>query len=271
MENKITAFNRFSQIWLPDFFKEVLLKEKSSASTWKFWFLWSTLFTVVATIIFSLGTFSAQKEFEETFLPTLDDFEIELKNNQLSTTFSEPVLWEDDELAVILDTQKIQYDETVLQNYKEGFFITENKILIKDGNSGTYETVFFEAFETDFTLSKVGLQEWFDTYRQTIKWAAVGVFFFGIGLSLHIYCLLTAFFWGGVFWGVGKMVDIKHFSFWMSYRAVLNLYFIPLLFESLLFINGAHIPFFTPLLFCLLFGMNFWILKEPTHEHAGKK
>ena len=262
MNTQPTVFNRFLSIWKPDFFKEVLLKEKSSTPTWKFWFLWNSLLAVIATVFISLVVFSVWEKVEQEFIPSLEDFEIEMKDGQLTTTFSEPLLWEDEGFIVALDTQGIEYDESVLHEYQEGFFITGDKLVVKDGATGDYEVLPYSDFDAHFTLSKTTIVTWLNENHGFIKTVIISVVFFLLWFFLNILRLVTALWWAFLFWIVGRLAGIKKFDFRTSYFAVLNLYFIPLILEGLLLINGVFIPFGTTILFGILFGMNFWTLKQ---------
>ena len=263
MNTQPTVFNRFLAIWKPDFFKNVLQKEeKSSAPTWKFWFLWNTFLSVFLAAFIAFGTFSILEEVEQEFLPSIEDFEIKMKEGQLTTTFAEPLLWEDEGFVVALDTQGAEYDESILHNYQEGFFITGDKLIVKDGETGDYEVLPYSDFDAHFTLSKTTIVTWLNENRGLIKTVIISVVFFLAWFFLNIIRLATALWWAFLFWIVGLISGIKKFDFGTSYLAVLNLYFIPLLLEGLLLMNGVIIPFTTTILFGILFGMNFWTLKQ---------
>lgn len=263
MKEQSNIFTRFISIWRPDFFKDILLEEKSSGPTWKFWFFGNSILTVIITAFTSFSFFVLLEEVEKEILPNIENFEIEVKNGKLTTTFPDPFLWSNDDIGVvILDTKKAQYDETTLHNYSGGFFVSTEKFIWKDAGSGKTETRYFSEINENFSLSKVTVEKWLLDKKGLIKSIIIGFLFFGIWIFLNIIRLVTAVIWAFIFWIVSLIAEVEKFNFGTSYLAVLNLYFIHLIIEGLLIINMVIIPFSSFILFAILFGMNFWTLKQ---------
>ncbi len=266
MEKNLSVFGRFKTIWISDFLKNVLLKEKSPVPTWKFWFTWNTIFALIFSFFLSIGFNTFLAAFEQNELDKIPDFEIQLQGGKFSTTIPEPFFWSNEGFVVVLNTKEVQYDKSILDDYEDGFFITKEKIIPK--NEDDSSELIFSEIEKEFFLSKGNILNWFNKYRTVIKIAITLLIFFGFCFFLNIFRLITAIWWAFIFWVVGIIAGIKNFSFSTAYLAVLNLYLIPLLIEILLLTNGITIPFSTTILFLILFGMNFWNLKQEQQDSS---
>ena len=83
-----------------------------------------------------------------------------------------------------------------------------------------------------------------------------------IYIWLVLFRLVSALFWALIFWVVGSVLNIKRWDYGTSYLAVMNFYAIVLIIESFLFYVWQIPPFSTFIIFAILFGLNFWHLKN---------
>jgi hypothetical protein len=257
----LNVFSRFGSIWTPKFFS-TLMAEKRSGPTWGFWFLWNTIFAVIITVALSFFLSKELNEFEKEAWAEIPDFEIQLENGKLSIDkLEQPFFWEDENAVFVVDIEKKSFDESVLDKYQQGFYLTADKFVGKKNQFETQEFAFSE-IEENFSFSRTDAQNWLDENRGTIKTIISIATFIGLWFVFAIWRLLTALWWALMFWVVGLIAGIKGWNFGSAYLAVLNLYFIPLAVEWTLLLGGISIPFSTLLLFGIMFGMNFWSMKE---------
>ena len=120
----------------------------------------------------------------------------------------------------------------------------------------------FSEFEEDLIINQTSIENWHDEIRSKIFGLAFGFIFFVLGIFLSIWRLITAIWWAFLFWVVGLIAGIKNFNFGTSYLAVLNLYIIPLIIETVLLLSSITISFSTTIILGILFGINFWYTKE---------
>ncbi len=259
MKNISNVFVRTIAVWTPSFITN-LIAEKRSGPTWLFWFFWNILISAALAGLLIWGVNSFSDIFFNKAWPTfnekIDDFELEIKDGELITSFKEPITLIDGDIAFVLDTQQKEYTPAVLDDFKQGVFITKNKIIHKE-NFRTQEVSFseFEGFKLTKHDLEIFAKESYPDVKNIVLTSLVIILF----LFLCIFRLLTALIWALIFWVVGIMWGVKKWNFGTAYLAVLNLYFVALILSVPMMFLGIP-PFLasTFIIFMIFFNINFY-------------
>ena len=262
-------FTRFFYAWgNPHFLEKTVMKEKTSGRTWGFWFFWNTILTLTITVGLWTLSLSPIAELEKEAQASLPEFTAEMKDGTLSTDLPEPyVLHEQKEgetTLFVIDTKTQTYNQESLANYEVGLIIKSDRVIIKE-QAAEYKTIAFNEFgeeNIDFTLTKATMFDAWEEYKTAIIATLFTIFGVFLWIFLALIRLITALFWALIFWAAGSLAKIKGWSFGKSYLSVLNLYFIPLILETILLILGVKFMFSTLIFFSLVFGLNFWKMKK---------
>ncbi len=86
MKTELNVFTRFPSVWKQNFFQDVLMKEKSTAPTWKFWFFWNFIFTLIASLILAIMANPALDTIKGEIYEKYPDAEIRIIGGELSTS-----------------------------------------------------------------------------------------------------------------------------------------------------------------------------------------
>ncbi len=257
-------FSRFIEIWKPGFLKK-FAKEDKVGKTFAFWFFWTAVFSVIITVF----TMSSLKSFGDDIIDDLPDGEFIVEDGILSTEgIDEPVFESDSDSVFVMDTKGTTYDETVLDDYESGVFISDTAVYNKDGSN--VEKTEFKEFRTDFTLSKEDVEEWVDRFSGVMYAVMGGVVFFAIWFFWSVFKLLSAFVWALIFWILALILKAEPYSknYLKVYLAVLNLYFIPIVLEVIIVehILGLGTPMVRTILLAVFFVMGYMKLKGSSAE-----
>jgi len=265
----LNIFSRFGAIFCPNFL-QILISEKKSGPTWRFWFFWTFIFSIIATIFLVIfinpflneGISVVKIKIEEL---NIGNFEIEIKDGELKTkNLEEPIFFEFEESGedsvIVIDTLGQKYTEDILQNYSRGFFINSQKFV---GKKNQFETRNFDFSKIqNFTITRDEIFDFFEELLPKIKIFLYLFLFVILWIFISLIHLLFAIFWAFIFWIAGLIFNIKNFSYGTSYLAVLNFYFIIFIIKIILSFLPFNFPFLSFILFSIVFGINFYHLKK---------
>lgn len=252
---------RFKSIWRPNFLKNNL-ENINSNKTWHFWFLTNTIFAIIFSIVVAVAVVGTINKFADNFKAKYPDARVALQDGKLSLEgIQEPIFYKDNKTSVfVVDTKEIKYNDSILNDYQEGMFITENKIIQKKSEFEKREYDFSQ-IKQNFVLTQNNLQDFKDKFELVI----ILVMFMGLWMYFNIFRLVSGLFWALLFWILALVMSIKQITFSKTYFAVLNLYIIPLMITTVLFLLGVAMPFITFVIFLIIFILNYQTLKKSEH------
>lgn len=293
----LNFWKRFTAIWQPDFI-ERLKVEKSPGKSWGFWFLSNLFIAIIITA--GLGMIghnyitgfpeNVMEKIEGTTVMTEDgreigvaemirNFEVEIvggdlvtrnlpdpaiigfgediENPQIQTT-AEGLQWA--EFVILLDSRGKKFDEKIADTFPSGFFVFGDQIIVKDGTE--YNKLPFSDIDTHVVLNYQVIKDGAEAIKGSVAFIALIILFFGLYFTLVITRLISALWWGLVFWGVGAIAKIDNWNFEDSFFAVLHFKLITLIISGVFLITNVAFPMPVTLMLGLLFGMNFWHMKQ---------
>lgn len=268
---KVNVWNRMLHVWTnPSFIKTVLYceQEKAVSHTWVFWFVWNSLFAVAGTVaVWFLFAQPGITWLEKDWWSTVPAFEGQVIDGVFSTTLPEPyIVYQDEEFLAVIDTQQVEYTEAILANYAVGVLITADKMIVRE-DTGEYRSFNFSEAEEDFKFTKADFESGYYSAKSMLVAFGVGIAFVSIWFWLCLLRLISSAWWALIFWGVGRMLKVPHWTYGKSYLSVLNFYVVPLVFETLLLVLAIGIlPFSTLLVLALVFGLNFYSFKPQASD-----
>lgn len=253
-----TIFKRFIDIFKFDFLHNNL-DEIGSGKTWKFWFLGNSIVAIVMSIVVGFGIIKGVNEFGNYLQANYPDAKISVTEGKLSTQgFQEPVYIESKDSSVfVMDTREAKFDESVLNNFEKGLFISSDKIYNKKSKVETQQ-INISQIKSNFSVSQGDIQQ--------NKWIAdiflIPFMFIFIWIYFNVLRLVSALWWTIWFWILGIIMQVEGMSFSKTYFSVLNFYIIPLVTSLILVYLGVNIPFYTFLIFLMLFLGNYLRIKK---------
>lgn len=257
------TLKRFLEIWKPDFLKK-LTQEENQKTTWKFWFFYNSIAAIIISIAAIVGLGKFMSEGMEYLANNYSDAKIVVENGKLNTEgFNEPIFQEDEngESIFVVDTKNAKYDVSVLEKYPNGVFIGADKFYNKK-NEVEMRSYSFSKITNGFSVTQGEFQNLIKNNLEKIYSLA---FVFVFGMLLFFFAglkLIGALWWALIFWVLALILSIKEMTFQKTFYAVLNFYFIILIFQTILMFSGISFPFSTTLVFLILFGINFWKIKK---------
>lgn len=259
----LSLWQRFSAVWQAHFLSQ-LDRDPGMGKAWKFWFLHTTLFTILATLVlgtvFSIGWQGARRDLVQQ-VPS--EAAVVLSEGTLSTeNIPEPIFWEDpkQEFLLAIDTQgTLTLPENPVQ---ETVVLIGPQMAQVSENYGAKIQDFSWAEVEDFRLTGAEVKQWLADNGwkiETVVWIALFVLFW---IWLAAVRLISALFWALLAWMAGTLLGIKGWTFEKSFRAMLHYLMLTMIFWVLLETGGINFWGSTAVLLFLLFGMNFWHLKK---------
>ena len=266
------VFSRFIDIWKPSFLS-LLEKEEKNGKSWGFWFLWSTIFAVIVTGFIGHKTVQFAEENEPKLWNELPEFNFVFKDHKLiETGLEEPFRKEyhsdesdlNSNFVFIIDRSGKSYDESSLNALPSAILINEDVAYIKDESKNQIQTMPFSDIPelADASFDKPQLQEIVNEIKPTIMIVGSIILFIGLWIWIAALRLISNLWWALMCWLFFLSAGIKNLNFGKSYLFVLNISFIPFLFDLILMATGMSIPFFSLTLFGIITGMNIYDQKQ---------
>ncbi len=247
---------RAKSVWKPDFlFLFVESEKKSHQITWLFWIVTGLIVATIWTLSITYFVHSAFPDVIDGINQNIPDgAHLALVDGTLLIEgIEQPYVVEGDGNVLIIDTEGATYSPESLNAYTSAVLVTKEGIYQKEDRIRSREFSFAEA--KDLTYSKEQLMGLIERSRSMIMiGGAIGIFLVMI-LNLLVFRLLSALWWALILMLIAMFFGMKE-KFSTYYFVVLNLYFVPLILEGVLVIFGVGIPFFTTLIFMILFFMN---------------
>lgn len=255
---------RTKSVWKSDFLALFIESEnKSHKITWLFWIVTGLIAATIWTLsvtYFVNNAFPIVTEGIEQNIP--DGAQLSVMDGILSIEgIEQPYVIEGDEdgSVLIIDTEGVAYSPESLDAYTAAVLVTKEGIYQKEDLVRSREFSFAEA--KDFTYSKEQLMALVERSRSMITIGmAIGIFL-AMTLNFIVFRLLGALWWALLLMLIAMFFGMKE-KFSTYYFAVLNLYFVPLVLEGVLVVFGISIPFFTTLIFIILFLFNLLYWKK---------
>ncbi|PID51843.1 MAG: hypothetical protein CR972_05050 [Candidatus Moraniibacteriota bacterium] len=273
------VFQRFVDIWKMDFLAKFVSGEgKDTKITIYFWFV-SNFFLVIVFVcsfcFYSIGFKSAITTWISENVP--ENAKISVSKGQLSTeNIDEPFFREikaentensdyNESVAFLIDTHLQSYDIALLDEYVGAVVILHDRVYIKD-DSDIRHILFSDV--PDFSLTK---QQAFELIKKKYIWVVVFLTFFVFIVLFIVYAgfrLISALWWALMLWICSRMFDLP-LTFEISYKAILNFYFIPAIVAFVISMFGVSMSIFvTTLIFLLIFVGNFiWMKRNKIDEN----
>jgi hypothetical protein len=269
--------NRFVDIWKLDFLAKFFAKEKEDNKTtlW-FWLISNLVVALAVSVSFCWFLCTSGDDLIKIIDENVpDDASIVVTDGHLITeNIEEPFFREitasesgsnyGGNFVVIIDTHSTAYDITSLDEYDSGIIVMGDRLYVKDDSE--FNSVIFSEVP-NFSLNKNEIITFVENYFvfpfSILVTIAVGLFMF---VWFAGFRLISAFWWALLLFILILIFDIKE-SYITTYKAVLNLYFIPTLVLFLIGIIGLNMPMMTTLIFIAVFiGNLIWIKKHPQKE-----
>lgn len=249
---------RAKGVWKSDFLHLFVTSEKKSHKiTWLFWIVTGLIAATIWTLSVTYFVHTAfPKVIDSVNQHIPDGTKLSIVDGTLSIEgIAQPYVIEGagDGSVLIIDTEGATYSPGNLDAYTEAVLVTKDGIYQKEDHVRSREFSFAEA--KDLTYTKDQLMALIDRSRSMITVGmAVGIFL-AMALNFIVFRLLGALWWALILMLMAMLFGMKE-KFSMYYFAVLNFYFVPLVLEGVLILFGFGIPFFTTLIFVVLFFMN---------------
>jgi len=259
---------RAKGVWKPDFLSLFIESEnKSHKITWLFWIVTGLIVAVIWTLSITYFVHRAFPDVIDGIDQNIPDgTHLSIVDGELSIEGIEQpyiVEGEGDGSVLIIDTKGATYSPGSLDAYTSAVLVTKDGVYQKEDKVRSREFSFAEA--KNFTYSKEQLMELIERSRSMITVGmAIGIFLV-MTVNLLVFRLLGALWWALLLMIIAMLFGMKE-KFPTYYFAVLNFYFIPLILEGVLLIFGVGIPFFTTLIFMILFFMNLLHWKRKQDE-----
>jgi hypothetical protein len=170
------------------------------------------------------------------------------------------------EFVFVLDTK----NQLNLQNSKKEFnnfiYILNDKTVFFDGQKNKLQIIEYNkladgnmVFPQTINFDSLFLAK---PFLQTFIFVIFGIVMFLLYLFLSIARLINAVLWAIVFWTIGAIANVKNWDFEKSFIAMLHFSFVTMLFTPLALVLDLTIFWYSFALFGILFGMNFWNMKN---------
>lgn len=200
------------------------------------------LYLLIVTLI--LGTLSMIRpvyDWNTGVMKLLNSYrneipDFELKNGILDVKSSGPIIMDENGSNVVIIDTKGQTDERVLDKYREGIFISRDKMIQKKNNYTTTTTNFSDLRE--LTITKQSVENWLPT----MKLGSFFIIFFG-----PIWFFISKLFSLFVISALGEILcGISRFK--IKYGTIIKLSFYaitaPIILKLIVNAAGLEIPFF---------------------------
>lgn len=297
----LSFWNRFTAIWQQDFLVR-LMSEKTEGKTWGFWFLSNFIFTVIAVASGYIWLQSFLVDFPHNIQDTIDPIVVQLSDGSKTELFSllenaeieilsgdlftknipDPsiiILNEATDtlefydsaqdlpaspFVVLIDSAEKKFDPTIVESFPAGFFLFSQKAVTKktEGPKVELQEFYYADMGVQGVLNKATFLEFVAMAKEKVPPVLAIIGFVCLFLFLSVARLLSALWWSLIFWMIGSIGRVRNWSFEWSFLSVLHFKSITLPFYVLLLVAGVDFFGSVTLLFGVLFGMNFWYLKQ---------
>ncbi|MBD3299752.1 MAG: DUF1189 domain-containing protein, partial [Candidatus Moranbacteria bacterium] len=243
-------------------------EEKNHLSSWAFWFLSNTLVTLIVGIYLFFAINKGILEFELFLRDEIGQAQVTLEDGVLRTTgLEEPFIFESKEenSVFIVDTKSDQYQEDFLKEYDQGFILKDRIFYSKNNKFEPVSAIPYTEMgqKVEFNITKQKVLDWVRENRNVFISIALVIAICVIWLFFNLLRLLSALWWAFVLWIMALIFNIRNFTYKVSYLAVLNLLFVPLVIELLLkILFNFWFPFETFTICVILFIINLYKLKQ---------
>ena len=172
------------------------------------------------------------------------------------------------EFVFIIDTKNSLELKNSKKHFENFIYILSDEAIFYDGRKNKSQTIIYKEIISEFENS---------TFPKTLDYnyliqskpffvnfaiSVFGTLMFILYFFLTIIRLINAVFWALVFWAIGAVFNIKNWDFEKSFIAMLHFSFITMLFLPMAFILDVKVFWYSFIVFGLLFGMNFWHIKN---------
>ena len=172
------------------------------------------------------------------------------------------------EFALIFDSKNILDLDNYETNFQNYIYILKDKIVIYDKEKGKTEVLEYKHFIEKSKNSTFPINLNYQSFVEAtpfIKTFTITIFLFSMTLFylfLVIIRLINAAFWALIFWGIGSIAEMEQWNFEKSFLAMLHFSFITMFFVPIAFILNISVFLYSLIVLSLLFGMNFWNIKN---------
>jgi hypothetical protein len=227
---------------------------------------WTKYLLLIAAFPLLLAIFLFTRYLPEAPKFILDQFPegtISAKDNQLSSTISQPYKLGNSNFSLILD---LGGDVSELDSVQGGVLLLKDKLISKSENGQIQMQTYGQI--PNFSLDKHQLSDWITGNRLKL-WIGGSTFLLiaGILITSIIWLgyLLTFVLWAIPFWLGGKFALKKTLSYFQSLNLVIYASVLPLLLSFILSLAPNKILDYLRLVLFLFFGIS-WISNLPGKE-----
>ncbi len=259
----------WGHLFQPSFIGDHVIKG-SAGRVWSYWIFWGTVISLFSLVLMQMGWQWLEKN-ENRLVKSIPAFEATFEvDGTLKTSFTEAQRWAVmDEFPILLDTEGETYSESDLGS-AGGILIQRDRVVFVEqkGLSTKNEEIYFSEFfagkenPEPIVVEREKLAEIFNETKSVIKPFLFGFGFLSIWFFLLVMHLLFGVFVALLSWAVASMLRLQSFGFAEGYFSYLYFQIPIFVIMGLLLLNGVSLPFFGSLLLVLLFGMNFWDMKQ---------
>ncbi len=276
------VLQRFVDIWKLDFLAKFFAgKKNDNKTTVLFWIISNALLAIILAVLaylFLVGFYDTLIDSINKNVP--DNARITVVDGQLTTqNLDDPFFREisannvqyeyDESFVIIIDSVSSAYDITSLDEYVGGIIVVGDRAYLKDESELT-QIIFAEY--PDFSISKEDIIVFIDKYFffpfAAVLTIAIGVFMF---IWFAVARLIFALWWAFMLFILMRIFDVKD-TYMTTYKAVLNLYFIPTLVVFVVGLIVIDIPLLTTIIFIAIFIANLmWLKNSMKNNIAGEQ
>lgn len=209
--------------------------KQSLGKAFLYLFLVSILLGGIGGIKFLSDFNSGINEVVQDFQSGVPDFQ--LKNGELEVNADMPYMIEDDQNGVVIIDTTGTNDETILNDYENGIFISKHGVVNKENMFKT--TKFDFSSLQGITITKEKVVNWLPY----LKWLSVliivfGFIFYFIGKLISVLIVSVC--------GIAIQSILKHkIGFKNLYKLAIYAMTLPILVNTIIDLTGLSIPYFT--------------------------
>ncbi len=267
------VFQRFVDIWKMDFLVTfVSEKHRHTKTTVGFWIVSNFFIAALLAGNFAMYFATADDKISDVITEYVpQDAKITMSGGQLYTEnidepFFREITAENDEqserMVFIVDTKSHGHDITSLDEYAGGVLVLQDRVYGKDGSEINHMLF---ADVPDFSFTR----------EQVLAFIAKNATWFVVLVTFLVFCMMMLYFsvlrlvsalwWALLLWLCSRIGNYP-LSYGVSYKAILNFYFIPTLVVSIVSLVGLFtLPLMTTVIFVLIFVGNFVWIKRNMH------
>ena len=230
---------------------QVIITKPLKPVIW-YWTKYLILIAVIPLILVIVILTRFLPEIPQIIKSQLPEGTLTAKDHILTSTISQPLRYEESDMAIIFD---LQASSSAIESISNGVLITKDKIIVKSADGQTQTRDYLNL--PDFSVDKYQIADWLQNHRYQI-WVAGMVVIIILGIIIFMltwfYRILVSLFWSLVFWLFNRFITKNPLSYLQVFNLVIYASVLPLILSLLVmlypnsllsFINTLIFVYFT--------------------------